>query len=1200
MIPPNASVLLSLCSLLRAYNSSSVSFGRITINAGSSLIFADAPLNLTTSGIVIAGGALAAGSPSCRLRSAITVTLTGSRPLPAANASLSSDAHEKGIVVEGNGTLDLHGVLFSPTWTRLGASARTNDSWIFTQEPINWDVGGTLLVTTTAVKDSRDYSESEEVVCDAVYTLPNGMGAIHLAQPLRHGHYAGREYQAEVAFLSRRLVVQGALADSPPTDAFPVLCPLPPDTGPWFTGPGLPCGNTSLTGYGGHVMVSGASATGRVAGVLLLRMGMTNYLGRYPFHLHMLGAEGGARSYLTDSAIWRSYYRCASLHGTNNASLIGNVAHDVSGYCFYLENGVEEDNLIAHNLASLVHPLFGGTGNYLPVSGPGQNQEFTQSLVASPTLVLPADATAAGFYVTNAKNDFIGNAASGGWAGFAFPSLPAPINEHRGMAGFAPPSSRPTRAFVGNSAHSSGYYWSAAGCIYIGGVLAYSAGGTGPTLVYNPGRSNANNPVPGVDIAHKLTALDDTKIFLCNGVALQHWGAQPIITNLETHDVGSRAANIFGYASLSNWLITCRTPNPSPTYANEPGSWGWLERVWLASGAIFQSYDIGQAHILNGVTFRNCTWPSRTTASVGPFTLLQLLTHSDQFTPDVMIATANVSFEDSWNASSRNLIGMTVNASTPTASQRMQNWLDADGSITGRGVPTQIGSAAGGSWWWRADERCTPAAAGSDFWACDKTPSRGAGAVFFSINDTSQSTPYLGRVACSNGNWATIPCPAIGRVWHLGHTPDVGMDLPLNARLTGPTGGFGWVVGGDAWRAPVVLNITQPQVEPGPGKDPLLVLPYPRGSRFTVTAYSASGFAYASNGQAMPSWCFVTAGVAVVASNLCSHAFSPVASVNALRRGGGDEYFFDNATGHLYLRVSVFKGDNFLGLPNVTADGRAGLGRVWGVSSAQGWSALGLSLPPRGSNSISIVTDCGGVGTDAETRAYCAARGGNGGAMPASPCAAGVPLPLAAFDACPPPSSSRTPAPTPPPSSSRTPAPTPPLSSSTMPAPTVPPSPIGAAASLVAVSPTTAFATATPSLTAAGGGSSLGGGTVAGGATSVGGSGGGIAASTVAYVTVGAVALAAALLSAGVFVLRCRVRSITAGPVNAEKARGGCWGRYSIPRSALGSGAERVAPLLVLSPLAQEGVGANTAGAALELQSLAPWPAPPKVRRPKQ
>ena len=66
-------------------------------------------------------------------------------------------------------------------------------------------------------------------------------------------------------------------------------------------------------------------------------MGQTNQLGRYPLHFHVMGAQGGARSYMRDSSVHRSYYRCVSIHGTSYATISQNVAYDITGYCYYLE-----------------------------------------------------------------------------------------------------------------------------------------------------------------------------------------------------------------------------------------------------------------------------------------------------------------------------------------------------------------------------------------------------------------------------------------------------------------------------------------------------------------------------------------------------------------------------------------------------------------------------------------------------------------------------------------------------------------------------------------------------------------------------------------------------------------------------------------------------------------------------------------------
>lgn len=71
----------------------------------------------------------------------------------------------------------------------------------------------------------------------------------------------------------------------------------------------------------------------------LHRMGQTNILGRYPMHFHLLGnrCEG---CYLRDSSIHCSYYRCISIHGTHNATITKNVTFNVTGFCYYLEDGM--------------------------------------------------------------------------------------------------------------------------------------------------------------------------------------------------------------------------------------------------------------------------------------------------------------------------------------------------------------------------------------------------------------------------------------------------------------------------------------------------------------------------------------------------------------------------------------------------------------------------------------------------------------------------------------------------------------------------------------------------------------------------------------------------------------------------------------------------------------------------------------------
>ena len=290
---------------------------------------------------------------------------------------------------------------------------------------------------TTAIKDARDWHRNEVLTVASVPSVADtawagsGVGAVvELASPAQYAHEANGAYQGEAALLSRRILVRGADADSPPTDDTPTSCT---DSQYTLGSNSVPCANTHLTGFGGHIMAEGPDATAKVAGVELYQMGQTNKLGRYPLHFHIMGDAGGARSYMRDCAVHRSFYRCVSVHGTSYTTVSQNVAYDVIGYCYYLEDGVEEQNTLEFNLAAHIHFL----GS--PARGSGQ---FIGDVDQADDLRLPADVTASGFYITNAHNYLVGNAASGGWSGFAFPELPTPIKSHRHLSGQVTPSAR--------------------------------------------------------------------------------------------------------------------------------------------------------------------------------------------------------------------------------------------------------------------------------------------------------------------------------------------------------------------------------------------------------------------------------------------------------------------------------------------------------------------------------------------------------------------------------------------------------------------------------------------------------------------------------------------------------------------------------------------------------------------------------------
>jgi hypothetical protein len=265
------------------------------------------------------------------------------------------------------------------------------------------------------------------------------------------------------------------------------------------------------------------------------------------------------RNFLLDSSIHDSFYRCASIHGTNDVTISKTVAYNVVGHCFYLEDGVEERNVLSFNLAS--HIISIGT----PAAGAGQIGTFLRE---TDELRNPADGAAAGFYITNARNWIYGNAASGGWTGFSFPNLPYPLGAFQGIDfDWFNPLTRLELEFDGNSAHSAGIDWHGAGnCVYVGGRLTHDANNDN-LLLYHSGRNTRES----LDNKQQRAAniFTNLLVFLCNK-GINHWGNNVEVMNYEAIDVRTGAV-LFGEAYLHNVLIQASTTNIESTIPSHLG-----------------------------------------------------------------------------------------------------------------------------------------------------------------------------------------------------------------------------------------------------------------------------------------------------------------------------------------------------------------------------------------------------------------------------------------------------------------------------------------------------------------------------------------------------------------------------------------------------------------------------------------------------
>ncbi len=92
-----------------------------------------------------------------------------------------------------------------------------------------------------------------------------------------------------------------------------------------------------------------AGTIGRIEFAEFFQVGQPKILGRYPIHFHMTGAM--FNSYIIGNAVHDSYARTTTLHGVHYLRVQKNVAYNVQGHNFFVEDGIETYNVIEYNLA---------------------------------------------------------------------------------------------------------------------------------------------------------------------------------------------------------------------------------------------------------------------------------------------------------------------------------------------------------------------------------------------------------------------------------------------------------------------------------------------------------------------------------------------------------------------------------------------------------------------------------------------------------------------------------------------------------------------------------------------------------------------------------------------------------------------------------------------------------------------------------
>ena len=231
---------------------------------------------------------------------------------------------------------------------------------------------------------------------------------IWLDKPLEFEHLGSGEYRAEIANLSRNIVVESA----------------------------------DPAGIRGHTMYHRGSA-GSISYAEFRHLGKEGVLGRYSLHYHLVGDTMRGSSVI-GASIWDSGNRWLTIHGTNYLVVRDCVGYQSVGHGFYLEDGTEVYNVLDRNLAV---------------------QAFQAKPL--PKQALPFDQNeGAGFWWANSFNTFTRNVScENDRYGFRFEAtqtsalkLTLPVRQADGSSKMVDIRTLPFVRFEDNESHCEGLY----------------------------------------------------------------------------------------------------------------------------------------------------------------------------------------------------------------------------------------------------------------------------------------------------------------------------------------------------------------------------------------------------------------------------------------------------------------------------------------------------------------------------------------------------------------------------------------------------------------------------------------------------------------------------------------------------------------------------------------------------------------------
>lgn len=401
-----------------------VPLASLTING--SLTFTPsvgATRSLAADRVLVGGtGRLIIGAgPNARFTDEAELVLTG-----------STADEERALIVRPGGELRMHGRSIDKPWVQLDRNVTAGAApTLFVDGRVSdWPVGSQIVLAST------DFDMDEAEVLTLAGVSPDGR-SLTTSGTLVNEHfgsysasYNGRrvDMRGEVALIDRNIVIRGP-AGSAPHGAHMMFM---------GTTDGMEPGSGN----------SGPPPIIQLDGVELHDMGRSGALGRYPIHFHFAGHLSS--SYVKRCSIHHSNFRALSIHFSHHLLVEDNVAFDIAGHAYYLEDGREIGNIFRGNLGFVTRkaPVVMRPNPFHDPSVPG----------STPT-VSSHDDEPSTFWITNPENIFEDNHAAGSEdAGFWF-------EYHDPSSRGGPPSANPTdplnlkhTLFARNTAHSNKRY----------------------------------------------------------------------------------------------------------------------------------------------------------------------------------------------------------------------------------------------------------------------------------------------------------------------------------------------------------------------------------------------------------------------------------------------------------------------------------------------------------------------------------------------------------------------------------------------------------------------------------------------------------------------------------------------------------------------------------------------------------------------